>query len=72
MFFCYPISVSATDVLIVMIKDKTINKTINIKEEDIVHALGGLSFESMHCINRANEAFRNVIKDYEFCIKFFY
>jgi NifU-like protein involved in Fe-S cluster formation len=67
--FGCPGAVSATDVFIDMIKGKTIEKALCIKEEDIARALGGLPVESMHCTHLPLEAVRKAIEDYEHSIR---
>ncbi len=48
-----------------MIKGKTVEEAMGIKEEAIAHALGGLPVESMHCAHLPMEAFRNAKTNYE-------
>jgi nitrogen fixation protein NifU and related proteins len=67
--FGCPGAVSTTDVFIDMIKGKTIEDALGIKEEAIAHALGGLPVESMHCSHLPMEAFRNAKKNYENSIR---
>jgi NifU-like protein involved in Fe-S cluster formation len=67
--FGCPGAVSTTDVFIDMIKGKTIEEALSIKEEDIARALGGLPVESMHCSHLPMEAFRNAKNDYGHPIK---
>ncbi len=67
--FGCPGAVSATDVFIDMIKGKTIEEALRVKEEDIARALGGLPVESMHCTHLPMEAFRKAIEDYKHMIK---
>jgi len=67
--FGCPGAVSTTDVFIDMIKGKTIEEALRIKEEDIARALGGLPIESMHCAHLPMEAFRKAREDYEHSIR---
>jgi len=67
--FGCPGAVSTTDVFIDMIKGKTIEEALRIKEEDIARALGGLPVESMHCAHLPMEAFRKAREDYENSIR---
>jgi nitrogen fixation protein NifU and related proteins len=67
--FGCPGAVSATDVFIDIIKGKTIEEALSVKEEDITYALGGLPVESMHCTHLPTEAFRKAIEDYKHMIK---
>jgi nitrogen fixation NifU-like protein len=67
--FGCPGAVSTTDVFIDMIKGKTIEEALSIKEEAIARALGGLPVESMHCAHLPMEAFRNAKKNYEHSIR---
>lgn len=62
--FGCPGAVATTDVFIDMIKGRTIQEALRIKEGDIADALGGLSSESMHCTHLPMEAFRKAVKDY--------
>jgi len=67
--FGCPGVVSTTDVFIDIIKGKTINDALAVKEADIAHALGGLPVESMHCAHLPMEAFKNAKEDYERSLK---
>lgn len=67
--FGCPGVVSTTDVFIDMIKGKTINDALAIKEADIAYALGGLPVESMHCAHLPMEAFKKAKEDYERSLK---
>jgi len=67
--FGCPGAVSTTDVFIDMIKGKTIEEALGIKEEAIARALGGLPVESMHCAHLPMEAFRNAKKNFELSIR---
>ncbi len=67
--FGCPGAVSTTDVFIDMIKGKTIEDALDIKEEAIARALGGLPVESMHCAHLPMEAFRDAKKNYEHSIR---
>lgn len=62
--FGCPGAVSTTDVFIDMIKGKTIQAALKIKEEEISRALGGLPSESMHCIHLPMQAFGNAVENY--------
>jgi NifU-like protein involved in Fe-S cluster formation len=67
--FGCPGAVSTTDVFIDMIKGKTIEEALHIKQEDISQKLGGLPIESMHCTHLPLEAFRKALDDYKSSIK---
>ncbi len=67
--FGCPGVVSTTDVFIDMIKGKTIDDALAVKEADIAQALGGLPVESMHCAHLPMEAFKKAKEDYERSLK---
>ena len=47
-----------------MIKDKTIEEALQIKDEDIIKALGGLPEAKVHCSVLAEMAIRAAVEDY--------
>ena len=63
--FGCPGAVSATDVFIDLIKGKTIEEALCIKDVDIARALGGLPVDSMHCTHLPIEAFQKALTNYE-------
>lgn len=62
--FGCPGAVATTDIFIDMIKGKTIQHALRIKEGDIAEALGGLPVGSMHCTHLPLDAFRKAMEDY--------
>ncbi len=48
-----------------MIKGKTIEEALQIKDEDIVKALGGLPEAKIHCSVLAEMAIRAAVEDYQ-------
>jgi NifU-like protein len=47
-----------------MVKDKTIEETLKIKDEDILAILGGLPEENLHCPVLVINTLRAAIEDY--------
>ncbi len=48
-----------------MIKDKTIEEALQIRDEDIIKALGGLPESKVHCSVLAEMAIRAAVEDYK-------
>ncbi len=48
-----------------MIKGKTLEEVLQIKDEDIVNALGGLPPSKIHCSVLAELAIRSAVEDYK-------
>lgn len=48
-----------------MIKGKTLEEALQIRDEDIVHALGGLPASKIHCSILAEMAIRAAVSDYK-------
>ena len=57
-------SVATSSMTTVLAKGKSIEEALEIKEEDIVEALGGLPEHKLHCSNLGVQALRNAIDDY--------
>lgn len=57
-------AIAASSMVTVMAKGKTINDAMNISNESVAEALGGLPEQKLKCSNVAADALRNAIKDY--------
>lgn len=57
-------AIAASSMVTVMALGKTINEALNIKNEDVAEALGGLPENKLQCSNTAADALHNAILDY--------
>jgi nitrogen fixation protein NifU and related proteins len=57
-------AIAASSMLTVMAKGKTIDEALNISNESVAKALGGLPEQKIKCSNIAADALRNAIADY--------
>ncbi len=61
-------SIATSSMTTELVKGKTIQEALQLTEENIVEALGGLPEPKKHCSNLGIKALRNAIEDY--CKKF--
>lgn len=64
--FGCPGAISTTDCFIDLVKGKTIEYALNITEEGISDALGGLPTAFMHCSDLSIEAFKRCVDQYDY------
>lgn len=57
-------AIASSDVAVEMIKGKTLDEALDIKNSDVVQALEGLPPQKIHCSVLAEEAISEAIKDY--------
>lgn len=57
-------AIASTSVATQMVKGKTIKEALEIKNSDVVNALGGLPPQKIHCSIMAEEAIRAAVEDY--------
>jgi nitrogen fixation NifU-like protein len=57
-------SIASSSMTTELVKGKTIEQALEITEEDVVDALGGLPKHKTHCSNLGVTALRNAIEDY--------
>ena len=62
--FGCPASIATSSMTSVLAKGKTLEKALNITEEDIIQALDGLPENKVHCSNLGVSALRNAIEKY--------
>lgn len=62
--FGCPASTATSSMTSVLAKGKTLEKALNITEEDIIQALDGLPENKVHCSNLGVSALRNAIENY--------
>lgn len=63
--FGCPASLATSSMTSVMVKGKTLEEALSIKEQDIIDALGGLPKGKEHCSNLGVSALRKAIKTYK-------
>ena len=63
MFGCGP-AIASGSITTVLAKGKTLQEALQISEQDIIHALGGLPEIKQHCSNLGAEALHIAIHDY--------
>jgi nitrogen fixation NifU-like protein len=59
-----PASIATSSMTTELVKGKTIGQALDLTEEDIVKALGGLPENKKHCSNLGVKALRNAIDNY--------
>jgi nitrogen fixation NifU-like protein len=57
-------AIATSSMTTVMVKGKTIDEALEISEDDIVKALGGLPENKVHCSNLGISALRKAIYEY--------
>lgn len=57
-------SIATSSVTTVLTKGKTIKEALEVTEEDIINALGGLPEEKIHCSNLGVSALKAAIDNY--------
>lgn len=57
-------AIASSDTATEMVKGKTLEQALNIKNADVVEALEGLPPQKIHCSVLAEEAIAEAIKDY--------
>lgn len=57
-------SIATGSMTMVLSNGKNLEEALNITEEDIIEALGGLPENKKHCSNLGVQALRNAIQDY--------
>lgn len=62
--FGCPASIATSSMTTVLTKGKTLEDALNITEDDIIEALGGLPENKKHCSNLGVNALRNAINNY--------
>jgi len=58
-------AIAVSSVLTEMVKGKTIDEALKIKNEDIVKELGGIPPQKIHCSLLGEEALKKAIKDWQ-------
>jgi nitrogen fixation NifU-like protein len=61
--FGCPVAIAAADILVEMIKGKTITEAMKIKNEDISDALGGLPAQKLTCSIFAENLLKSAFKE---------
>lgn len=59
-----PASIATSSMTTELVKGKTIEQALNLKDDDIVKALGGLPENKKHCSNLGVKALRKAIDNY--------
>lgn len=57
-------AIATSSMTTVLVKGKTLDEALNLKEDDIIEALGGLPENKKHCSNLGVKALKNAIEDY--------
>jgi len=57
-------AIAASSMVTILALNSTLEDALNIQNEDVSEALGGLPIEKLHCSNIAADALHNAIKDY--------
>lgn len=57
-------AIATSSIVTEMVKGKTINEALEISNQAVAEALGGLPPAKMHCSNLAADALHEAIKDY--------
>lgn len=57
-------AIAASSMLTVLAKGKTLNEAINITNDDVNHALGGLPEQKLKCSNNAASALHDAVEKY--------
>ena len=57
-----PVAIATTDILVEMIKGRTIEEALKIKNDDISNALGGLSCRKLNCSVFAETLIKNALR----------
>ncbi|WBW99726.1 iron-sulfur cluster assembly scaffold protein [Oceanirhabdus sp. W0125-5] len=60
-----PASIATSSMVTELAKGKPLQEALEITEEDIIDALGGLPEQKKHCSNLGVKALRNAIEDYK-------
>ncbi len=58
-------AIASSSILTEMLKGKTLKDALNISNEEVVNALGGLPPAKIHCSVMAEEALKAAMNDYE-------
>lgn len=58
-------AIASSSILTEMLKGKTLKDAMNISNEEVVNALGGLPPAKIHCSVMAEEALKAAMNDYE-------
>lgn len=58
-------AIATSSVGTTMVKGKTLERALELSNEQVVEALGGLPATKIHCSNLAAEAVRKAIEDYK-------
>ena len=57
-------AIATSSMTTVLAKGKTLEEALNLREDDIAEALGGLPENKEHCSNLGIKALKNAIEDY--------
>lgn len=57
-------SIATSSMTTVLAKGRTLEEAMNISEQDVIDALGGLPEEKKHCSNLGVSTLKNAIQDY--------
>lgn len=59
-----PAAIATSSITTELVKGKSIQEAMNLTEDNIIIALGGLPEEKKHCSNLGVKALKNAIEDY--------